>query len=619
MISMREVLRPMRRWLSTARKPLFFDMQHSNNAARIRLWIALKGLKKNEIDVKMIAYPDLQTPEFAAINPLKKVPALIREDGVSVFESNVILNYLEDKYSAQGSRSFLPPTPEGRQLMDLIVRCHDLYVASPNCTAPGFSHSQGAMYLAPYETKFCSAARTIDRPSRAAKIQELYKQLIWLEENMSSEGPYLAGEDLSLADFTWYPTTIFMEFMLPRVFGWPGDVLHDIHTIHALYTHYTRSIHALYTLYTRSIHTLYTHYTHTMPDIFRSTEHLPRLSLWWQNLTAKPEFAKVREDIFSFWEQKEIDGQFESILGEVADKSFQWTYFLDENQPSQQVMLEYQEAPPPGKRTGRYINQPDGGMLSDVHVPCATDMHNGRLLSPSASLESHGFALLTKTTSMPSVDSFRNDEEMEKIYYKEMMDLVQKASGASWVHIFDHTLRESGNSNLNATKGETAAPVPRVHCDYTINGAPTRLAQLGQQGLYSKIHNRELTQDEMQTLLSKRFAFINVWRSIDADSPVMRNPLAVCDESSVSSSDKFLYELHFPDRIGENYSLQSSPKHMWYYYPKMQHDECLVFKVYDRKEKGPRFVFHTSFNDPHTPPNAPARRSIEVRAIAFFD
>ena len=42
-------------------------------------------------------------------------------------------------------------------------------------------------------------------------------------------------------------------------------------------------------------------------------------------------------------------------------------------------------------------------------------------------------------------------------------------------------------------------------------------------------------------------------------------------------------------------------------------------QVYDKKVDGPRFVFHTAFTDPASPPDAPPRRSIEVRAIAFFD
>ena len=116
-----------------------------------------------------------------------------------------------------------------------------------------------------------------------------------------------------------------------------------------------------------------------------------------------------------------------------------------------------------------------------------------------------------------------------------------------------------------------------------------------------------------------RFAFINVWRSIDDEHPVLQSPLAVCDENSVPESDRFLYELRFPDRTGENYSLRHSDAHRWYYYPRQTKDECLVFKVYDKKVDGPRFVFHTSFADPSSPTDAPPRKSIEIRAIAFYD
>lgn len=69
----------------------------------------------------------------------------------------------------------------------------------------------------------------------------------------------------------------------------------------------------------------------------------------------------------------------------------------------------------------------------------------------------------------------------------------------------------------------------------------------------------------------------------------------------------------------QNYSLQHSEKHRWYYYSRQRKEECLVFKVYDKKADGPRFVFHTAFDDPMTPDEAPPRKSIEVRAIAFYD
>ena len=148
------------------------------------------------------------------------------------------------------------------------------------------------------------------------------------------------------------------------------------------------------------------------------------------------------------------------------------------------------------------------------------------------------------------------------------------------VFIFDHTLRESGNTDLNATAGGSAAPVPRVHCDYTEGGAPRRLQQLGEEGIFSKLRGRTLTPAEAAALAAGRFAFINVWRSIDEEHPVLRpppytchgctcydhtyyghtyygctyyvqvlqQPLAVCDERSVPEADRFLYELRFPDR-----------------------------------------------------------------------
>eukprot|EP00933_Yihiella_yeosuensis_P043799 TRINITY_DN38773_c0_g1_i1.p1 TRINITY_DN38773_c0_g1~~TRINITY_DN38773_c0_g1_i1.p1 ORF type:complete len:297 (-),score=58.88 TRINITY_DN38773_c0_g1_i1:129-1019(-) len=251
-------------------KPIFFDMVHSNNAARIRLWLRLKEGVGDAIERRVVTYPDLQSAEFAAVNPLKKVPGYIREDGSTVFESNVILGYLEDKYRSK-SPSFTPGDPEGRQVMELFIRIHDLYIASPNCTAPGFSHSQGAMYLS---YGFHGEARGMDLKTRAAKVAEIWKQLNWLNDHLV--GPYLIGDKVTLADFTWYPTTIFMEFMLPRVFGWP--------------------------------------------NIFSTGESpLPKLAAWWEHLTSQPAFAEVRNDIFTYWVELEKQGQFKHIIDEIAN------------------------------------------------------------------------------------------------------------------------------------------------------------------------------------------------------------------------------------------------------------------------------------------------------------
>lgn len=548
-------------------------MLHSNNAARIRLWMALKkpGGMGDMIETRVLTYPDLQTAEFKAVNPLKKVPALIRADGTTVFESNVILSYLEDKYFDAGP-SMKPATPEGRQIMELFCRMHDLYIASPNCTAPGFSHSQGAMYLS---TGWHGPARGMELPTRAAKLREIWRQLCWLEmevAEVAGDGPYMLGSSPSLADFTWFPTCVFMEFMLPRVFGWPQ-------------------------LFEPGLRTPF-----------------PHLANWYTAMRDIEAFAATREDIWGYWVKLEAQGQFEPILAELAansDPCLKFKYGF-----GHKVTLNYQEPPPPGKFTGRYINQPDAGDASDEVVGVVDVIRDARELWPAPTLDSMGFTLAEWPTQCKD---FRDDEEVVGAYYAEIMALIKETSGADRVFVFDHTIRESGNTNLNAEVGGSAAPVPRVHCDYTATGAPKRLQQLGKAGIHSRIRGRVLSEDEVAQLAAGRFAFINVWRSIDPEHPVMQKPLAVADENSVPDCDKFLYELRFPDRTGENYSLKHSAEHMWYYYPRQTMDECLVFKVYDKKEDGPRFVFHTAIDDPLTPANPPPRKSIEVRTIAFFD
>ena len=103
--------------------------------------------------------------------------------------------------------------------MDLVLRTHDLYLASPNCTQDGFTHTQGCFYVPP---KLAAPPRPqhrwIQRSARAAKLAECWKQLDVLEGML--RGPYFVGEQLSLADLAVHPTVTFFVFYAPRTFGW---------------------------------------------------------------------------------------------------------------------------------------------------------------------------------------------------------------------------------------------------------------------------------------------------------------------------------------------------------------------------------------------------------------
>ncbi|WP_227753889.1 MULTISPECIES: hypothetical protein [Ramlibacter] len=51
----------------------------------------------------------------------------------------------------------------------------------------------------------------------------------------------------------------------------------------------------------------------------------------------------------------------------------------------------------------------------------------------------------------------------------------------------------------------------------------------------------------------------------------------------------------------------------------MEPDQALLLKTYDSETDGrARFMGHSAFEDPTTPPGAPRRESIEVRTMAFF-
>jgi hypothetical protein len=109
-----------------------------------------------------------------------------------------------------------------------------------------------------------------------------------------------------------------------------------------------------------------------------------------------------------------------------------------------------------------------------------------------------------------------------------------------------------------------------------------------------------------------------MWRPIR--HPVKSAPLAIADSQSIAAKDLIGIERRYPDRVGEIYHLSYNPNHRWYYFPDMQPEEAIVFKCYDSMRDGrSRWAPHAAFDDPNTPASAPARESIEMRTLAFFD
>ena len=207
-------------------------------------------------------------------------------------------------------------------------------------------------------------------------------------------------------------------------------------------------------------------------------------------------------------------------------------------------------------------------------------------------LETSGFALLRA----PSVEhAFTDEAAITSAYYDECAAIVAHATGAARVIVFDHTLRGPDMPR---------DPVLRVHNDYTEKSAPQRIC--------------DLLPGEADALIGKRYAFINVWRPIA--HPVVDVPLAFCDARSFTDDDLIMTDLVYEDRLGEIASVRYRPEHRWYFFSRMTPDEVALIKCFDSARDGrARGSFHSAFVDPTAPAGGPARQSIEIRTIAFFD
>lgn len=235
-----------------------------------------------------------------------------------------------------------------------------------------------------------------------------------------------------------------------------------------------------------------------------------------------------------------------------------------------------------------------GGKPDPRHVT----IHNGRHHASDFTLERNGFHFVRHDTA---VFDFFDETEVRQAYYAEMEALVKAESGASRVVVFDHTLRTADDDMRQARKIREV--VRRVHNDYTEWSGPQRV--------------RDLLPEEADELLSRRFAIVQVWRPIR--HPVETFPLAICDARTLSPEDLVVSERRYPNRVGQTYAITYNPAHRWYWFPRMQRNEALVFKVYDSLRDGrARWTAHTAFEDPTAPLDARPRESIEIRTLAFF-
>ncbi|KAG1834701.1 hypothetical protein EV424DRAFT_518508 [Suillus variegatus] len=266
--------------------------------------------------------------------------------------------------------------------------------------------------------------------------------------------------------------------------------------------------------------------------------------------------------------------------------------------------LNYFHPPSDGSRPYTDIYAPSGKPVHNwIEDPHEVQIEDVRGKEELYKLDNAGFQYGREA---PKHTSFLNDDEIEREYYPESIDLMKRVTGATKIVIFDHTVRRRlpGETDSGPEKRQ---PVPRAHVDQTPAASVARV-------------HRHLPPTEVPSLLSKRFQIINLWRPIS--HAAVDWPLALCDFRSVDfKKDLLPVALIYPDREGETFGAKYNPNHQWKYLKAMTPEEFVLIKCSESIEDGSvaRLGPHTAFQDPNTPEGALPRESIELRALVFYD
>ena len=108
-----------------------FSADLSPFAARVRIAIYAKALP-----VEILSPPggSTKSPEYLAINPMGKIPALVLDDGTVIPESDTIVEFLADAFPQSGLR---PVKPADIARSRLLARIAELYIMAHGGTLFG--------------------------------------------------------------------------------------------------------------------------------------------------------------------------------------------------------------------------------------------------------------------------------------------------------------------------------------------------------------------------------------------------------------------------------------------------------------------------------------------------
>ena len=184
-----------------------YDSKMAPNPRRTRIFLAEKGITipTEQVDMMTMAH---KTPEYTAINPLQRMPALVLDDGTVIAESIAICRYFEA----------LQPEPQlfgvgAKEIATVEMwnrRCEINFFAN---VAAVFRHLHPAM-------------KELEVPQVPAYAEAMRPRAVWFLEFLNKElsgREFVASDRFSVADIT---TLCAVDFMKPSRIVMPESLDH---------------------------------------------------------------------------------------------------------------------------------------------------------------------------------------------------------------------------------------------------------------------------------------------------------------------------------------------------------------------------------------------------------
>jgi glutathione S-transferase len=166
-----------------------YDNWDSGNGYKVRLTLAHLGLSYRLVDLD-IDHGGTRTPDFLAINPNGKIPAVVFEDGRALWESNAIICHL-----AEGSA--LMPADRFACTQVLQWLFFEQYSHEPQVAVPRYIRR----HLPEGHARYAEIPARIEKGNEALGL---------MDRHLGSRN-FMVGEAFSVADIALYAYTHVAE------------------------------------------------------------------------------------------------------------------------------------------------------------------------------------------------------------------------------------------------------------------------------------------------------------------------------------------------------------------------------------------------------------------------